>query len=405
MQIGSVTTPFGRRPAKLALVKRQIEARDQTQRNDVEKWKVYRDACEARELLGVQDRALAVLNALLTFYPETELTAEKAMIVFPSNAQLSVRSHGISGRTLRRSLAALVDAGLIERHDSPNGKRYAHRDGAGEIESAFGFSLAPLHTRAGELAQMAQKVAETNRLLKRAKESLTICRRDVRKLITAAMEEGADGDWEAIESLYAGIIGRLPRNPGRDLVDAVLEDMRLLREEILNLLESQMKSENMSGNDGQNDHHIQNSNTESIRELEPGFELKQDATEAVRPKPTSLPIKSFPIGMVLKACPQIVDYGPGGAIANWRDLMSAAVVVRSMLGVSPSAYQEACEVMGPENAATTIACILERAGQINSAGGYLRDLTAKASRDEFSLGPVIMALLRANAPDEGKRRA
>jgi len=76
--------------------------------------------------------------------------------------------------------------------------------------------------------------------------------------------------------------------------------------------------------------------------------------------------------------------------------MAAAVVVRSMLGVSPSAYQDACEVMGPENAAATIACILERAGHINSAGGYLRDLTSKARRAEFSLGPVLMALMRAN---------
>jgi len=33
---------------------------------------------------------------------------------------------------------------------------------------------------------------------------------------------------------------------------------------------------------------------------------------------------------------------PRGTIANWRDLMSAAVAVRSMLGVSPSAYQDAC---------------------------------------------------------------
>lgn len=403
MQIGSVTTPFGRRPAKLALVKRQIEARDQQTRGEVDKWKVYRDACEARELLGVQDRALAVLNALLTFYPETELGAEKAMIVFPSNAQLSVRSHGISGRTLRRSLAVLVEAGLIERHDSPNGKRYAHRDGAGDIEAAFGFSLAPLHARAAELAQLAQKVVEQNRLLKRAKEALTICRRDVRKLITAAMEEGAEGDWEMIETMYVALVGRLTRNPGRDLVEAVLDDMGLLRDEIVNLLESQFKTENMSGNDGQYDRHIQNSNTESSNELEPSLEMKQGAPEADKPKPMSVPIKTYPLGMVLKACPQIADYGPGGGIASWRDLMSAAIVVRSMLGVSPSAYQDACEVMGPENAAATIACILERAGQINSAGGYLRDLTAKARREEFSLGPVIMALLRANATGEVRR--
>ncbi|WP_420361364.1 replication initiation protein RepC [Ensifer canadensis] len=32
-------------------------------------------------------------------------------------------------------------------------------------------------------------------------------------------------------------------------------------------------------------------------------------------------------------------YGPDGAISSWRELMTAAVVVRSMLGVSPSANQ------------------------------------------------------------------
>jgi replication initiation protein RepC len=76
--------------------------------------------------------------------------------------------------------------------------------------------------------------------------------------------------------------------------------------------------------------------------------------------------------------------------------MSAAVVARSTLGVSPSAYQDACEVMGQQNAAVAVACILARGGHINSPGGYLRDLTAKARRGEFSLGPMLMALLRAN---------
>lgn len=101
-------------------------------------------------------------------------------------------------------------------------------------------------------------------------------------------------------------------------------------------------------------------------------------------------------GVPVRACPEIAIYGPGGAISSWRELMTAAVVVRSMLGVSPSAYQEACEVMGPENAAVAIACMLERSGHINSAGGYLRDLTRKSARGEFSLGPMLMALLRLN---------
>jgi replication initiation protein RepC len=83
-------------------------------------------------------------------------------------------------------------------------------------------------------------------------------------------------------------------------------------------------------------------------------------------------------------------------VESWRDLMSAAVVVSSMLGVSPSAYQDACEVMGQQNAAISVACILERAGHINNAGGYLGDLTRRAARGEFSLGPMLMALMRAN---------
>lgn len=100
--------------------------------------------------------------------------------------------------------------------------------------------------------------------------------------------------------------------------------------------------------------------------------------------------------MVLKACPQIADYGPGGTVTSWRDLMSAAVVVRSMLGISPSAYQDACDIMGAE--------ILERGNFLNPSDGYLRDLTRRSERGEFSLGPMVMALLKANGypcPDRG----
>jgi replication initiation protein RepC len=43
-----------------------------------------------------------------------------------------------------------------------------------------------------------------------------------------------------------------------------------------------------------------------------------------------------------------------------------------------------------------IACILQRAQHINSAGGYLRVLTEKARTGEFSVGPMLMAALKAN---------
>ena len=396
MQSGHVTTPFGRRPMTLALVKRQLAASEIRQGKSADKWKVFRDASDARSFLGLQDRSLAVLDALLSFYPDNELRQDAQLIVFPSNAQLTLRAHGIAGATLRRHLALLVEAGLIVRRDSANGKRYARKDRGGEIESAFGFDLSPLLARAEELAAMAQEVVAERTALRRAKESLTICRRDVRKLISAAIEEGADGNWEMIEDTYLGCISRIPRTPSIADVNGVLDEMRLLQSEIVNILELQQKDEKIITDDAQNERHIQNSNTESITELEPASEKEQGATPSENRQPKSEQTRAFPLGLVLKACPDMSAYGPGGEIKSWRDMLSAAVVVRSVLGVSPSAYQEACEVMGQENAAIAVACILERGGHINSAGGYLRDLTRRTERGEFSLGPMLMALLRAN---------
>nr|WP_233137930.1 plasmid replication protein RepC [Agrobacterium vaccinii]UHS59698.1 replication initiation protein RepC [Agrobacterium vaccinii] len=404
MQTGSVTTPFGRRPMTLALVKRQVATNEIKAGKTVEKWKVFRDASEAREELGLQSNSLAVLDALLSFYPENELRQDAQLVVFPSNAQLILRAHGMAGATLRRHLALLVDAGLIVRKDSANGKRYARKNGSGEIENAFGFDLSPILARSEELAVIAQRVVAARSAFRKAKENLTICRRDVRKLITAAIEEGADGDWMAIEAMYIDLVARIPRSPTIADVASILDELELLREEILNLLDTQSNSEFNSTNDAHIEQHIQNSKSESFNELEPSSEKEQGEKPSKRRQPQTETLKAFPLGVVLKACPQIIDYGPAGTVGGWRDLMSAAVVVRSMLGVSPSAYQEACETMGPENAAVAIACILERAGHINSAGGYLRDLTNRAARGEFSLGPMVMALLRLNG-EAGKRSA
>jgi replication initiation protein RepC len=220
--------------------------------------------------------------------------------------------------------------------------------------------------------------------------------------------------------------------------------MAMLRQEVLNLLEMRMNVVNMNGNESQSERHIQNSNPESISDLELASTKKQGEIPVVEkqlPAETrdrllkagggeegqgaaaatvgsiisdrrlmngkrakgnvdqdtgNAGLKSFPLGLVLQACPEIADYGPGGVIGSWRDLMTAAVVVRSMLGVSPSAYEQACAVMGPENAATVMACLLERGGHITSAGGYLRDLTRRAERGEFAIGPMLMTLARAN---------
>lgn len=397
MQTGNITTPFGRRSMTLALVHRQIVTEEAVAERQVDKWRVFRDVSDARSLLGLQDRSLAVLNALLTFYPMAELNDSTNLVVFPSNAQLSARANGIAGTTLRKNLAALVEAGILIRKDSPNGKRYARKGQGGSIEDAYGFSLAPLLARAGEFAAMAQQVVAEQRRFRMTKDHLTIARRDVRKLITAGIEEGVPGNWAAAESCFVEIVGRIARRPTLAGLINSLDEMNRLHEEVVNMVKTHVKSLNSDGNDIAFGCHIQNSNTESCNESESHVEKQEKGgTEIATKRVDATKVQVFPLRMVLRGCPEIGPFGPAGSISNWRDLMSAAVTVRSMLGVSPSAYEEACEVMGEVAAAIAMACIYERGGHITSPGGYLRDLTAKAKRGEFSLGPMLMALLRGD---------
>jgi replication initiation protein RepC len=191
-------------------------------------------------------------------------------------------------------------------------------------------------------------------------------------------------------------------------------------------LENHVKRQNKSANESQTERHIQNQIT-NISDLEPSLREgragppgpigeeaasggggalepeRQDSETHIHPTPPPAP-RTYPLGMVLQACPDIIDYARGGEISSWRDLATAAATVRSALGVSPDAWAQALEVLGEHDASTVIAAILQRGDEITSAGGYLRALTAKARAGEFSLGPVLMALLRGKAARSARAR-
>ncbi|QKC86694.1 plasmid replication protein RepC [Mesorhizobium sp. NZP2077] len=393
MESGFATTPFGRRPMTLALVKANAASRQIPEGEVVEKWQVYRWLCEGKSIVGVGDRALAVLSGLLTFYPDDQISEENGLMVFPSNAQLSLRAHGMADSTLRRNLAELVSCGLIIRRDSANGKRFARKGQGGAVVEAFGFSLAPLLTRAAEFQQAADQVRADNRALKLMRERITLHRRDIHKLVEAAVEEDVPGDWGTIWRRFRAIVDAIPRRAGLAELERIVSELVDVHNVVDKLLESFTNTKNSSGNESQNERQQSDSNTDSTFVFEPAFEKSR--AEAEPRQGTDEKLKSYPIGLVLKACPEISDYAVHG-IGNWRDLMITAAQVRGYLGISPSAYEEACHEMGQEVAAIVIACILQRAQHINSAGGYLRVLTEKARAGQFSVGPMLMAALKAN---------
>ena len=396
MQTHISTTPFGRRPMTLGQMASQVTAKSIPEGTTVEKWKVFRSIREARDLLGATDRSLAILNALLSFHRESELSGNGTLVVWPSNEQLMARANGMPPTTLRRHLAVLVNCGLIIRRDSPNGKRFARKGRGGEIEQAYGFDLSPIVARAEEFEQLAEAVQAEKKAFKVSKERLTLLRRDVVKMIDAGIEEGVPGNWGRIGQIYQEIIARLPRTAPRQVVESLCDELQELWSEVHDMLELFTKTQNKDANESQSGCHIQNSKPDSIFESENGSGKKKEADGSADENDNlrSLPKRELPLGIVLDACPDLMDLAQGGRIRHWSDFLAAVEVARPMLGVSPSAWREACDAMGEVQAAITLAAILQRSDQINSAGGYLRSLTDKAREGHFSTWPMVMALLR-----------
>lgn len=385
-------TPFGQRAMTYSLIEHAKQADAPASVPHLNKWELFRTLCTARVGFGVTDRDLTVLNALLSFHQEANLSDNANLVVFPSNASLSERAHGMAESTLRRHLAALVNAGLILRHDSPNGKRYAARGAGGEITRAFGFDLRPLLVRASEINNTASEVRAAAEHLKRLREDVTLMKRDTLKLVLYGQESGTDGPWEAFEAALLGIHKQMRRNLPYDTLSELHAEIKALLSKVRHVF---IKTEDMSGSDSNNERHYQNSNKDSYeselcREKDKGGEGRGKTIET-KSAETELP--SIPLGLVLKACPDIMPYAKDG-LRHWHELVGTAAFVRGMMGISRDAWEQAQQIMGPEVAAVTVVAILQRIEEIKSPGGYLRALTRKAETDGFSPGPMIMALLR-----------
>ena len=381
------TTPFGRRPVTAGLVARVAANRQAAEIETTDKWSLFRELSSARVAFGLKDRTLLVLNALLSFLPGKTLDTGKALVVFPSNLALADRAHGMAESTLRRHLSLLVETGLIARHDSPNGKRYAHRNSRGEIARAFGFDLRPLLLRSAEIIRTAEELRTQKEALRSIRERIVLMKRDALKFTLYAQDSALPGPWldvlDQISHVHTQLRRKLALGDLQDIEAALGKLLCEIRRELA------IETTELSASDGQNGRHYQNSDKdlfESEQRNEKGDNPTGPAPQTPKPQP------HMPLHMVLEACPDILPYCDTSP-QNWRDLIGAAGFVRGMMGISPTAWEDAQRDMGAEAAAVTLACILQRFADIKNPGGYLRSLSAKAALGRFSTGPMVMALL------------
>ncbi|MBO9422716.1 hypothetical protein J7481_24640 [Labrenzia sp. R4_2] len=446
------TTPFGGGPFSIALFKahEKLEAdraalkTSGNRTGKTDKWQFLRALTEAREVYALSDRAITVLEALLSFHPEKELDGSEDIIVFPSNAELSLRTRGMSAPTLRRHIATLVKTGLLLRKDSANGKRFARKGPGGEVTDAFGFNLAPAALMAPEVFEHAEAARAHAAEVRKVRAEITLHLRDISKMIEAAFEDGQGAHspalWLGFTEELKGLSGRVARNGAlsdhKQRCDALVHLRARIESAFLAGMDeadlrkrdceeasaqtgdiSQLETR-MSGNDARNERHIQNSNKDDSFEYcsdnheaavrgfddETRDQYGQEAGQEKSPNSQQDPeahnnrggAKSDPeqvsLGDLKRACPSFADYALEG-LGNWSDARKAAELIRRMLGISKDAWLRAQQHMGPAGAIVTMAYLVERAEEIKSAGGYLRVLSEKAEAGKFRLRPMLDSLM------------
>ncbi|MFW8595855.1 plasmid replication protein RepC [Cribrihabitans neustonicus] len=404
-------TPFGR-TVDAALLHQQAAAEHSAMASAVSKWDALSELAAARKTYGLSDRDLSVLQALISFFPRKEIGPQPGSpVVHPSNKAICERLNGMPCSTMRRHMAKLVEAGILIRRDSPNGKRYVRRS-QGE-RTAYGFDLSPLARRFAEFSAAASAQRAEAARIRELRETVSLMRRDVLNLALCGAAERPD---LAVWDQYRDLAELTARSLRRKLTLADLEQteahLAAALAEVETLLAPQ-QTEDPGTNGAQIEHHYQNSKKDSfeseqvvqpsnagvMEEKDPSDYAEKSRSKMPQNHETSSPRSdgaNLPLRLIVSACREIGTY-TNGAIRHWQDLMQAAETVRPMMGISASVWEEARSSLGATDAAVVIAAMLERFGEIRSPGGYLRHLSAKARSGQFSIGPMVMALARQAA--------
>lgn len=365
------------------------------QPHTVNRWTIYKQLCVAKSEFGLNDRCLAVLSSLLSFLPSDELNEKSGLIVFPSNRQLCLRAHGMAESTLRRHLSALVNAGVIERKDSPTRKRYAHKGNEGDIELAFGFSLSPLLNRASDIARSAEGITAAVKSLKRLRDEVSVLRREIAAQFAIGTPSAKQASSMTLFVHFRTVVDAIPRRASLDRLSTIKAELEAIRHELSIHMKDNDKTKELSVAAAQIERQHNESLPESLLESknlnlkdleeEPRCLIKQESENRVQTKSLSVSLE-----LVLRCCPDIRAYATNG-IGCWRDLLDASRVVASFLGISDLTYREAIPVLGRDGVSAAIAWILQRVAEIRSPGGYLRTLIQKAGGGAFSLATLFTA--------------
>ncbi len=294
----------------------------------------------------------------------------------------------LARRSIRRILGQLTDLKLIVAKDSPNGKRFAIRNLAGEIIDAYGFDLTPIYARRGEWTTMLVEQKVMREIRKRAYDEVTVARRATEEAISALAQHFPSLDRSNLEDRYNALLSCTPARSTAELPAGLLQDWQNLR----NLVEEAFYQ---TGNGGLGVQHKKTNNGSPSESWTRSFPKKAEAV-----LPNERPAEHLSPALIIEACPTISDYGR--PIRDIADVVGAGRYLRASLGAHESAWNEAVADIGPVGAAVAVLYVLQlydddiSAGgtRIRNPGGYFRALVRMVRSGKINLEVELLAMRR-----------
>ncbi len=371
--------------------------------------------------IGLKAGDMLLLDTLGAFTQAQDWEEGQRPIVWASNSYLMEQT-GFSLSALKRHARRLAEIGVIAFKDSPNGKRWGHRDADGRILEAYGFDLSPLSARAEEFEHLHAELQAERELCQRLKRQITVARRMIRARIEAAQGGALSGPWTQLSSLFEDLLGRLPRrNTASEALARLLGWFRELQERVeatyLKAVRADEVVENTPATAEQEPKEIQEmdpreaisephiltttqlnsvtcnrSETEQAAAVVPNAppeekvdrELEDWVVETRKKRGAALDLPT-----VMQACPEFASWARnmGGYLKDWGDLHRVVGQLRPMIGVSEHAWNLAQDRLGPQVATAALVLTFDKhcAGEVASPGGYLRGMVEKAGAGELHL--------------------
>lgn len=384
--------------------------------------------------VGFTPKMIILLEYYVRFTREGDWQEGGRPIVYQSQAKTAMHFR-VSERQIQRLEKMLFEHGALTWDTVANNKRFGVRSDCGTLLHASGVDLAPLAALREEMEKKKEEIQLASDAWFETKRQISWYRGRIRSLIAeasdyAGLERAAAEAQHAYQGIDEHIRTYMDLAHLRELLKAHVEVYSTLSEAIENHTPASVNcgysseiTSNTSPTDDKEVVHIYSTkNPQSLKrdtssspvdknasrgsvtassdpnsqQRASGEAYKEEWAAAISEEMGKISWKQ-----VLASCSErFRDRFPmtTGRPLGWSDIVNAAYDLLPTLGISKSAWIEACMVLNRDGAALAVMIIDQKAqdpeNPIRNPGGYLRGMTARAKEGKLNLHRSIFGLLK-----------